>query len=218
MMWMIRAALVGVLLVPSLTTLCAAWAQAALPKGDAVAGRDKADAERCIECHGMTGNGAGHAQGVEGKFAKLAGQRPEYIVKQIQDFRSGGRKHDQMAIMARSIADEDLVDIAAYFGSLPVMRGDAGEVPEPGKRLYLSGDSARGIVACVSCHGEKGKGVAGMPLSPVLGGQEWRYLEKQLLDWRSGERRNARDGVMTQVTRHLTDGEVQALATYLASF
>lgn len=215
---MIHTTRVAVWLLPALMAPFVALAQATLPKGDAVAGQDKADAERCIECHGMTGHGAGHANGAEGRFAKLAGQHPEYIVKQIQDFRSGARRHDQMAIMARSISDEDLVDIAAYFGSLPAMKGEGAEVPELGKRLYLSGDAARGIVACVSCHGDKGKGVAGMPLSPVLGGQAWRYLEQQLLDWRSGTRRNARDGVMTQVTRHLTDAEVQALTTYLASF
>jgi hypothetical protein len=50
---------------------------------------------------------------VQGKFAKLAGQAPEYILKQIEDFRPGARKHDRMAIMARSVSDEDVVDIAA---------------------------------------------------------------------------------------------------------
>lgn len=81
--------------------------------GDAALGQGKADAERCIECHGADGQGQGHSNGPEGKFARLAGQQAAYIVKQIQDFRSGARKHDQMAIMARSITDEDAADIAA---------------------------------------------------------------------------------------------------------
>lgn len=186
-------------------------------KGDPVLGRDKAESERCQECHGVDGNGAGHANGPEGKFAKLAGQLPQYILKQIQDFRSGARKHDQMAIMARSVSDEDVADIAAYFHAQPLMQGDGSGRYEVADRLFNQGDSARGIPACASCHGLQGRGPTASPLTPVIGGQEWRYLEKQLLDWRSGDRKNSADGVMNQVTRKLTDAEVQALADYLST-
>ena len=61
-------------------------------EGDAVAGKDKADAERCIECHGARGQGDGHADGGQIRFAKLAGQRLEYLVRQLQNYRSGTRK------------------------------------------------------------------------------------------------------------------------------
>lgn len=186
-------------------------------KGNAVLGREKAEAERCQECHGVDGNGAGHANSTEGKFAKLAGQLPQYVLKQIQDFRSGARKHDQMAIMARSVSDEDVADIAAYFNAQPLMRGDGVGQHEVAERLFNQGDAARGITACASCHGAQGRGPTANPLTPVIGGQEWRYLEKQLLDWRSGDRKNSEGGVMTSVTRSLTDAEVQALADYLAS-
>jgi cytochrome c553 len=186
-------------------------------QGDPVIGRDKADSERCIECHGLDGQGAGHPNGPEGKFAKLAAQSPAYVLKQIQDFRSGARKHDQMAIMARSVEDEDVRDIAAYFASLPAMKGDGGgEVHEVGKKLFLQGDPARGVVACASCHGDKGQGISSTPLVPRLAGQEWRYLEKQLLEWRSGERRNSPDGVMNAVVKPLTDAEVASLINYLS--
>jgi cytochrome c553 len=188
----------------------------AAPKGDAVAGKDKAESERCIECHGWDGHGAGHANSTEGKFAKLAGQHPDYILKQIQDFRSGARKHDQMAIMARSVSDEDVLDIAAYFASQTGMSGQGGELHQLGKDVFEQGDPARGVLPCASCHGVKGKGVEGNRLAPVIGGQEWRYLDKQLRDWRSGERRNSADGVMNKVTSALTDKEIEALADYLA--
>lgn len=197
-----------------------AEARAAKPlerPGDPVWGREKADAERCIECHGLDGNGAGHANSTEGKFAKLAGQHPEYILKQIQDFRSGARKHDQMGIMARSVSDEDVRDIAAHFSTLPPMKGEGGEPHPLGQALFEQGDPARGVVACISCHGAQGKGVKGNALAPVIGGQEWRYLDKQLRDWRSGERRNSADGVMSQVLKPLTDAEVEALANYLSA-
>ncbi|MDB5869228.1 MAG: cytochrome c, class [Polaromonas sp.] len=181
-------------------------------RGDPVLGREKAESERCIECHGVDG----HAMGLEGKFAKLAGQSADYLLKQVRDFRSGARKHDQMQIMARSVSDEDVRDIAAYFASQPVMAAPAGERPAKGQSLYENGDAARGVVACIGCHGAQGKGLAGNPLTPVIGGQEWRYLDKQLRDWRSGERRNSPDGAMSQTTKALTDADIEALANYLA--
>lgn len=187
--------------------------------GDPVLGKEKADSERCIECHGIEGHGAGHANGPEGKFAKLAGQQPAYILKQIQDFRSGARRHDQMAIMARSVSDEDVRDIAAYFASQKPMRGEGvaqSERVQQARALFVQGDASRGIAACATCHGDQGEGRPAMPEVPRIGGQEWRYLDKQLREWRSGERRNAPDGVMNRVTRALRDEEIEALASYLS--
>jgi cytochrome c553 len=138
------------------------------------------------------------------------------MVKQIQDFRSGARKHDQMAIMARSITDQDAADIAAHFASLPAMKGDAKDVSEAGRQLYELGDTSRGVVACASCHGADGRGSAIQHFAPVIAGQEWRYLDKQLRDWRSGDRKNSPGQVMSQVTRLLTDAEIEALATHLS--
>lgn len=189
----------------------------ALPKGDVAAGLAKSESERCQECHGVDGHGAGRSNGPEGKFAKLAGQYPEYILKQIRDFRSGARKHDVMSIMANSIEDADVMDIAAYFASQRPMKGDGSGEVALGKRLYLQGDPTRGIAACASCHGADGKGqITGNVINPVIGGQEWLYLDKQLREWRSGDRRNSAGGVMNQVTRQLTDEELTALADYVS--
>lgn len=185
-------------------------------KGDPVLGKDKAEAERCFECHGQDGQGQGHANGPEGKFAKLAGQFPEYMLKQLQDLKSGKRKHDQMAIMARSVEEEDQRDIIAYFASLPRMKGEGGAAETPGARLFAQGDPARGIVACASCHGERGQGLSSAQ-GPILGGQEWKYLEKQIQDWRSGFRRNNPEGIMNQVSQALTDAEIQSLADHLSA-
>ncbi len=185
-------------------------------RGNPLLGKDKSEEERCQECHGVTGHGQGHSNGPEGKFAKLAGQSAGYMLKQLEDFRSGARKHDQMAIMARSVSDEDLRDIAAYFASQSVMKGEAAVATDVAVKLYANGDAARGIPACVACHGVNGKGLPAQAAVPVIGGQEWRYLDQQLRDWRSGDRRNSAGGVMSAAVKGLTDQEIEALATYLA--
>ncbi len=189
----------------------------ATPKGDVALGKDKAESERCIECHGQSGQGSGNPKGAEAKVAKLAGQKTAYIVKQVQDFRSGLRKHDQMAIVARNLSDEDLIDIAAYFNSLPPMKGEGGDLHEAGKQLFEQGDPARGITPCVSCHGPQGGAKAGLPAAPRLAGQEWKYLDDQLRAWRDGSRRNSPDGVMNQLSKALSDKEIEVLADHLAA-
>jgi cytochrome c553 len=186
--------------------------------GDAEAGKDKADNERCIECHGPQGHGAGHSNGPEGKFPKLAGQRPAYLAKQLLNFRSGERKHDTMNMMARSVSEEDLLDIVAFFSSQSPMLGDGKGDNPVGRSLFAQGDAARNVTACITCHGEADTGAlpAGVAV-PIIRGQEWRYLEQQLLDWRSGWRNNSVGGVMNRSTQALTDKEIADLASYLSS-
>jgi cytochrome c553 len=175
----------------------AAWA------GNVDVGRIKSESERCQECHGADGNGNGQ----DGKYARLAGQYPAYIVKQLQDFRSGARKHDFMMIMARSLEEADIADIAAYYAAQPAMRGEqAHGDTEAGRRLFA---------ACAACHGAQGRG-NGAAGFPAIAGQDAKYLRNQLLAWRSGERRNSPGGAMNAATKDLTDAEIDALAHYLS--
>lgn len=201
----------------------------AAPAGDALAGREKADSERCLECHGGSGEGQGFSVGDDGKFARLGGQQPAYIIKQIEDFRSGRRKHEFMKMMATSISDTDLADIAAYFATLAPMpagaRAGGGEpspapasvalaAADPAPRLYVHGDPARKLPACAACHGAGGVGTAGV--GPVIGGQGRRYLAQQLFEWRDGTRANSAGGVMNQLAAPLSDTEIEALARYVS--
>jgi cytochrome c553 len=213
-----------------LAAFCCAVASAAPPKpaakaparpapepvlrGDAQAGAAKADSERCMECHNPAHR---DATASEAHIARLAGQMPEYMLKQLRNFKSGERKHDFMQIMARSLEDEDAADIVAYFASLPPTRGDgSGDAPVP-RELTTRGDAARGIAACFSCHGPDGRGaLLNGVRAPAIAGQEAGYLDNQLRAFRSGERRNSAGGVMNVAAQKLTDAEIAALANYLA--
>ncbi len=72
-------------------------------------GKDKA--AMCLGCHGN------NAQGM-GMVPKLAGQHPQYLAKQLTDFKKGARKSPQMNAMAQSLSEEDIKAVAAYLGSL----------------------------------------------------------------------------------------------------
>lgn len=149
----------------------------------------------------------------DGRFARLDGQYPEYLIKQVHDFRKGARKNDFMQMMAKSLDDADLADIAAWFASLPATdaRADAA-----GRALFEQGDAGRGLLACASCHGAGGKGI-NAATGPVLRGQAERYLVQQLHDWKTGVRRNSAGGVMNSQAALLSDAEIAALARYLSA-
>lgn len=211
--------------------LCASLSVAAqepdyslLESASAENGKLLSEDERCQECHGTDGNI--HANNEAGKIPKLAGQHPAYLLKQFADFRSGARHHDFMAMMARTVDDKTAADIFAYYAAQPVMRGSGARENVLGKKLYLEGDSTKKVQACANCHGADGRGlashqsspVAGLELEfiPVIGGQDWYYLDQQLRDWRSGERSNSSDGIMNKITANLRDDEIEALTEYIS--
>jgi cytochrome c553 len=147
-----------------LTLLSINFAVAA--SGDADAGKTKA--ATCAACHGSNGIGASDT------FPNLAGQHADYIVKQLQAFKSGDRKNPLMGPMAAPLSEQDMADLAAYFSGLPhdgSSKGgdsaDAGStgsaapaayIPSPaaGKSLYELGDPSRNIASCIGCHGTEG--------------------------------------------------------------
>jgi cytochrome c553 len=178
--------------------------------GDAIAGREKS--VLCQGCHGEKGMSA------ETMIPNLAGQYGKYIAKNLRNFQSGARTHQIMSAMAKTISDDDLADIAAYFASQPKMQG-GGPVPDSdiGKNLFLYGDMNRLIVSCINCHGVNGKGKApDNSIFPVIGGQQAGYLRGQLLNWRAGERVNSPGGIMNIIAKKLSDEEIESLANYIS--
>jgi cytochrome c553 len=171
--------------------------------------------ETCAECHSLDGIS------VMARFPKLAGQRPDYIAKQVRDFRDGRRRNDggQMATIAAEIDDEALAKSAAYFAGLPAPPPDASLTAESeqwrrGAAIYRDGEAPSGIVNCRSCHDEK---ESKRPDAPLLKAQHAAYLAKQLRDWRSGERNNDLSQTMPAIAAKLSDRDISALATFLAS-
>lgn len=232
-MELVRGFLGQLLAICSFGLCISAFAQepdyALLDSASADNGKVLSGDERCQECHGADGNI--HANNEAGKIPKLAGQHSAYLLKQFNDFRSDARHHDFMAMMARTVDDATAADIFAHYAAQPVMQGErkAGKaVDNPlGEKLYLEGDDARQIQACANCHGVDGRGlasghpspVAGLALEfiPIVGGQDWHYLDQQLRDWRDGERSNSIDGIMNKITANLRDDELKALTDYIAS-
>ena len=177
--------------------------------GNLIAGKNKS--ELCQGCHGESGIG------LESQIPKLAGQYGKYIVKQIHDYQTGTRTHQIMSSLAKTVSDSDLADIAAYFTSQNKMAGSGAGNPV-GENIFLNGNSSMTLIPCIRCHGVKGKGLTPKTsLFPVIGGQHKDYLRKQLMDFRGRIRTNSPGGIMNQITKSLTDAEIEALVEYISA-
>lgn len=182
---------------------------------DAAAGKAKAQA--CAACHGADGNSAAPS------FPKLAGQNASYLIKQMDDIKSGVRPVPTMAGQLDAMSAGDIENIAAYFAKQKGTIGQADPaLVQRGQEIYRGGVSDRGIPACTGCHSPTGKGNASAGF-PALSGQHAAYTEAQLRSFRaaadgdSSGRMN--DGEETKTMRTiafaLSDREIKALATYV---
>lgn len=161
----------------------------------------------CVACHGADGNSTITAN------PRLAGQHPEYLVKQLQNFKSGERKNPVMEPMASTLSAEDVAGLAAYFGAQNPKTGNAKEngPGSEGEKIYKGGVMHVGIPACAACHGPNG---AGIPVRfPRLAGQHAEYVTNQLKAFRSGERANG--PMMRAIAEKMTDRQIAAVADYI---
>lgn len=201
-------------LMTSLKTFAAESEEVALRIGDGnhLIGKQKANEERCTECHGAEGISS------DERIPNHAGQYAGYLAKQLHEFRSAERKSEIMNIMAEDLSDGDIADIAAYFASQPVMQGEGGQEGfNEAEQLFSFGKKARNIPACVSCHGQKGKGAFKEGVYyPVLGGQRKVYLRSQLVNWKLEVRTNSPKAIMNEIAKQLSDDEIESLSNYLS--
>jgi len=175
----------------------------------AAAGRPQAGVQACVGCHGQQGVAA-----PEGNFPNLAGLRADYIAKQLTDYRTGSRNHALMGMIAKALTDEEIGQLARYYGSLPAPAVQAAAGPDAARTLDVHGENARALPACANCHGLQGSGEG--PLLPRLAGQPKSYFIDQMNAFRSGQRHNDDVGVMRAFAQRLTPQDIEALAGYYA--
>ena len=197
-------------------TLAVVAAGAAEPpfKGDAAKAQGMVN-QVCAACHAADGNSQIAVN------PKLAGQIPEYLYKQLTNFKAAaGKKAERdnpvMAGMVAGLSPEDMRNLAAHYAGQAAKPGAAKskDLVALGQKVYRGGIASKGVAACASCHGPNG---AGMPAQyPRLSGQHAEYVEAQLKAFRSGERANDPGSMMRGVAEKLSDREIQAAADYIA--
>jgi cytochrome c553 len=183
------------------------WSAPTAAAGSAEAGQAKSAV--CMACHGPDGNSPSP------EWPNLASQHSSYIVHQLQSFKAGARQNDLMSPMAMILSDEDMADLAAYFSSQKVRGGET----EPsklalGQKIFRGGNVNTGVMPCTGCHGPNGRG------NPLAGyasiqGQHATYVANQLRAYRAGTRQTDPNQMMRNVAAHLTDEEIDALASYV---
>ncbi len=164
----------------------------------------------CIACHGADGNS------LLPIYPRLASQHPEYIYKQLTNFKSGERKNPIMTGIVAALSPEDTKNLAAYFGGQKLAPSAAKDkmLAAQGEKIYRGGVTAMGVPACSGCHGPTGSGIPGM--FPRLGSQHGEYIETQLKNFRSGERANDPLKMMEMVTMKMSDQDMKAVAEYIS--
>ena len=169
----------------------------------------------CAACHAADGNSAIPAN------PKLAGQFPEYLAKQLGDFKATANKKPvrESAVMTGMVANlsaADMKSLAAFYAGQKPKPGVATqkELAALGQKLWRGGNAASGVPACAGCHGPAGAGIPGQ--YPRLSGQHAEYVAAQLKLFRDSGRANDPNGVMRGVAARMTEREINAVAQYAA--
>jgi cytochrome c553 len=199
---------IATLLIGGVMVVSLSWAQPAA-KPD-LSRAQQIVTKVCAACHGADGNAIIAANPV------LAGQHPEYVTKQLADFKSGARKSAVMMGMATPLSEQDMKDLGAYFAAQKPNPGAAKDIDlvKAGQAIYRGGIMAKAVPACASCHLADG---AGIPIQyPRLAGQHADYTLQQLQLFRSAERANDPNKAMRAIASRMNEGEMKAAAEYIS--
>ena len=162
----------------------------------------------CAACHTADGSRGSPANPI------LQGQHPEYLSKQLAEFKAGKRANAIMQGMASALSDADMKNVSAFYASKEAKPGFAKnkDLVSLGEKIYRGGIADRSIPACAGCHSPSG---AGLPAQyPRLAGQHADYTEAQLVAFRGGVRKNSLP--MTGVAAKMNDKEIKAVSDYIA--
>jgi len=166
--------------------------------------------EDCAGCHGEVGN-------VDiPDVPDLGGQDPLYTYKQLADYKEGTRKSSIMNEAVKPLSERDMIDLAAFYAAQKAPRsvGSPKAKNAAAMTLVSVGDGVRLIPACDACHGDRGAGNPRFYGMPALQNQKLQDAVVQMRAFRSGERGNDVYRVMRDVSKKLSDAEIDALASY----
>jgi cytochrome c553 len=200
-----RNLLIGAL--PLVCTMAMAATPAPAAKPDLAKGQ-ALSTQVCAACHTADGSRGSPANPI------LAGQHPEYLVKQLQEFKSGKRANAIMKGFASTLSDDDMKNVAAFYASKSAKPGFSKdkELVKLGEKIYRGGIADKAVPACAGCHSPNG---AGIPAQyPRVGGQHADYTEAQLVAFRSGARGN--NAQMVTIAAKMSDREIKAVSDYIA--
>ncbi len=163
---------------------------------------------KCFICHGVEGESSSPA------FPRLAGQNGAYMLRQLQDYKSGRRKSSTMQPMVEDLSEADFRALGAYFASRSTHGHEVldPELAQVGQYIYKHGNPDAGVAACAACHGANAHGTESLPR---LAGQHAQYTVNQLRQFNKRERTND-NAVMHGIASKLTELETKAVAAYLS--
>ena len=170
----------------------------------------------CTACHGANGNSTNPL------WPRLAGQSAVYIAGQLRMFKSGARANPMMMPMATGLSDQDIDDLAVYFEAQTPLGLEADpSYWQSGEALYVRGDRAHDVPACIACHGPVGRGNLGAGY-PALRAQQSEYIVKQLKDYASGARytgdtaakMDPNSVMMFTIAKRLSPEQIRDVASY----
>lgn len=177
-------------------------------KGDKVRGEEAY--EVCGACHLPSGAGR-----PDGTFPQLAGQHTTVLIKQMADIRAGLRDNPTMYPFAVTLTDpQELADVSVYIEGLCIPT-DHGKYEGPDAAIQISKGKALYEKQCLECHGKNGEGDKAK-FYPVIAGQHYKYLLRQMTEIRDGHRRNANPD-MVKVIKPYTDDQLIAISAYQSS-
>lgn len=181
--------------------------EAAAPAKIDVARGQELSTTVCVACHANDGTRGISANPI------LQGQHPEYLVKQLTEFKSGKRANAVMAGMAAMLSESDMKSVAAFYAAKQAAPGAATNKDTVllGEKIYRGGIAEKQVPACAGCHSPSG---AGIPAQyPRLAGQHAEYVESQMNGFRAGTRTNSPQ--MLSISARLSDKEIKAVADYV---
>ena len=170
----------------------------------------------CTACHGEEGRAA-----ADGYYPRIAGKPAGYLYNQLINFRDGRRQWPLMIYLVDHLSDSYLMEMSHYFSQVklpyppPQVVSVPASVMELGRQIVISGNPAKGVPACATCHGAKLTGLE--PAIPGLLGLPRDYLNAQFGAWKNGTGRAVAPDCMAEVAKRLTVEEISAASAWLAS-